>query len=76
MKVFPNPSAGAFTVLLEEAAQVERISLYDAAGRLVHQLQSPTQSQVELELPNAAPGMYFLHVQGVDWVEQQRIVIQ
>lgn len=59
--VFPNPNSGNFTVALKESSA---ISIYDALGSLVLQMDSDAPGNVEVKIPELPGGMYYLKTQG------------
>lgn len=77
LKVYPNPSAGQFTVEIveEHFAAVSNYQVFDMSGRMVRGGQVSGQRNV-LELSNLQGGTYILVVQNGDRFMQQVIVIQ
>ncbi|PVY39655.1 DUF7619 domain-containing protein [Pontibacter virosus] len=64
--VYPNPNSGAFTVSLRHADfDVQQIEVYDALGKRLHRtrLTGPRPEAVEISLPAARAGLYFLQIQ-------------
>ncbi|WP_188501428.1 DUF7619 domain-containing protein [Pontibacter amylolyticus] len=64
--VYPNPSNGQFTVSLRHADfDVQLIEVYDALGKRLHQthIPGPRPETVEISLPTAKAGLYFLQIQ-------------
>ena len=62
IKVYPNPSNGAFFVELDEALENAQIAIFNAQGMLVYQNKISQKKQL-ITLPNQAPGLYFLKIQ-------------
>jgi hypothetical protein len=57
--VFPNPSAGIFSITGDLPIQGGDLTIFNALGQLVH--QSPIhQEKTLLDLSAAAPGLYFI----------------
>lgn len=65
--VFPNPTTGVLQVVVENAgAQLFRISLTDAGGRLIAtQRMQPTAAQT-LDMTACPSGIYQLRIQSAD----------
>jgi len=75
--VFPNPSKGNFTVLVDNAAAGTLMSMVDAMGRNVwsRQLSSQGESRVEISTDGMSAGVYTLIFNdGVD-VRSRRLVL-
>ena len=80
---FPNPTDGPLTVVLPNAIPLKvplRSMLFDASGRMVHQVRSVnTNQQLELNLQSGqpiAPGLYVLQLWAGERKWYQRIVVQ
>ncbi|MEO8067665.1 MAG: T9SS type A sorting domain-containing protein [Flavobacteriales bacterium] len=71
VRVFPNPSSGSFTVQLPIGSL--RLSLSDAAGRIVvqHELIGRTSMQLEI----FRPGIYHLVIESTEGRSVQRVVV-
>jgi hypothetical protein len=66
IQVYPNPNNGRFMVSLRHADfDVQSIEVYDAVGKRHHQtrITGPRPETVEIHLPSATSGMYFLQIQ-------------
>ncbi|MBX0331840.1 IPT/TIG domain-containing protein [Pontibacter sp. HSC-14F20] len=64
--VYPNPNNGQFTVSLRHADfDVHRLEVYDAPGKRLYQthITGPRPEAVEINLPTAKAGLYFLQIQ-------------
>ena len=80
LSVFPNPTAGAFTVAYPaQKAQATTLTLTDGLGRQVLRQVVPTQAganQVAVPATDLAPGVYQLVLLGADGQRQtQRVVV-
>jgi hypothetical protein len=70
LKLFPNPTNGAFRIQfdLEEQSQV-RIILYEASGRLVEHLQNADLAagshNVQADISTRQPGVYLIQMEEV-----------
>lgn len=66
ISIYPNPNKGEFTVSLRHADfDVQRLEVYDALGKRLHQthIAGPRPEAVEINLPSAKAGLYFLQIQ-------------
>lgn len=76
LQVFPNPSSGAFEVVLESAPRMgEVLEVFDATGRNVWRQQLMRQ-RTEIVLPQAIPGVYLVQVQRGAERRTVRMVVQ
>lgn len=78
-RIHPNPVSDQLTISWETpTAQVAKIRLLDAMGRLVHQAESPVVSdyQLHMDLSTLPVGVYLLTLEAGEqqWVE--RIVVE
>ncbi|MES2557612.1 MAG: T9SS type A sorting domain-containing protein, partial [Bacteroidota bacterium] len=73
--LYPNPSAGQFT-LSSESAIIHAIMIYDAAGRLVFEETYNDPYSIELDLTNFANGVYQATIlsEGTLYVRKQLVV--
>ena len=60
--IYPNPSTGKFRIR-KEANLIEGIKLYDLLGKEIELKWNAIGDEIELFMPNARTGMYFLQVQ-------------
>lgn len=77
----PNPASNAFGFdLIASQDQDVTVMLTDVSGKQVlehkYEVQGGTPRNIRLYVPDAAPGMYFLTVKGIDSREVIRIVMQ
>ncbi|EJF08434.1 IPT/TIG domain-containing protein [Pontibacter sp. BAB1700] len=66
IQVYPNPNSGQFTLSLRHADfDVQLVEVYDALGKRLHQTRvtGPRPEAVEINLPTAKAGLYFLQIQ-------------
>jgi ELWxxDGT repeat protein len=77
LQVFPNPSAGNFTLVLDQGLLPESLEVYDLQGRLMYQLLSPARTdQLQVRLTYAPAGTYVLVVRTEEGVIRQRLLVQ
>lgn len=74
--IFPNPSAGSFTVALGMDLQNAQIDLFDTDGRLQKiKIISISSNQVKIVANNLSKGIYFLKIYNKRKTELRKIVI-
>lgn len=71
--VYPNPSMGAFTVLMDNGPDARTIRISDFSGKLLHEEKTNGQ-KVELELDQT--GIFTISVYSKYGVSHRKIVIQ
>lgn len=78
MEVYPNPSAGVFTLVFPRQSQGDvRLRVSDALGRLVSDHTMTTvENMATLDLSTASEGVYHLEVTAGATKAVQRIVVQ
>lgn len=73
--VYPNPSKGLFQIALQ--APAKQITVMDQMGRLVLRQDIKAQSQeLSIDMSNWSKGLYILHVEGADWVEAKKLILE
>lgn len=71
--IYPNPNNGSFVVSLE--SENANISVYNQFGQLVKVVTHAERYQ-EINLGNAASGLYYIRIQSDGRTETQKIIIQ
>ena len=75
--IFPNPSNGQFTLLLNNTSQFERIEMKDVTGKLVYDYNLNTSTnRLEIDLNHLEKGVYILNVIGEHSIQSEKIIIQ
>lgn len=78
--VFPNPSAGRFTLVMDGSRYTAvNVDLLDLSGRTILKEKvwlTQSDQRVDLQADGVAAGAYFLKVSGDGWQETQRLVFQ
>jgi Secretion system C-terminal sorting domain len=64
LKISPNPAHDKFYVSLTSGGEIQRLRMFDIAGKEVLRREGLSGDYVELETGNLAPGLYFLDVDG------------
>lgn len=70
ISVYPNPTSGMFIV---ESEDIEKIEVYNAMGQLIF-TKTAYDGHTEIDLSNAANGMYLLRVTGKEGVGERNVV--
>lgn len=75
LKVFPNPTTGAFIIQLDERQQDAELAIFDVLCQLIdRQVVHSTEEELNLEL--AIPGVYKVVLQSGDYLATQTVIIQ
>ena len=72
LTVYPNPSNGNFTIMLEEESNV---SIYNSLGQQVVSLNRVSGIQ-QISLADAPKGLYFVRIQSGDKIQLNKITIE
>ncbi|MFN8165656.1 MAG: T9SS type A sorting domain-containing protein [Bacteroidia bacterium] len=59
--LYPNPNNGTFTFSLQNAKAGTELRIYDVFGKLIYQ-STPVNGTSQIDLTNAAAGVYFYRV--------------
>ena len=77
--IYPNPSDGTFNIKLENAAsEPVLIEVYNLSGQQVLERihERAGDSEIRLDLPNQATGIYQVRIVQDDWVAHKKIILQ
>jgi photosystem II stability/assembly factor-like uncharacterized protein len=72
--IFPNPSRGIITLEFENP--IQRLTVFDALGKLVYQENTQYQTQVQLNLRHLPKGLYLVQVEGDGVVGSRKVVLE
>ncbi|MCF8358198.1 MAG: T9SS type A sorting domain-containing protein [Prolixibacteraceae bacterium] len=75
VKVYPNPNNGEFTVELQHFDGETRVMLFNSTGQLIHNGLT-TDREMQLIIPHAKSGMYFIKTVNKDNQFMQKIVVR
>jgi ELWxxDGT repeat protein len=75
LQIFPNPNPGNFTLLSSGRIIDGTISVFDIAGKLIHE-QAMEGNSVNIVLPSPAKGVYLLKLKSGDAVITKRITVE
>jgi predicted outer membrane repeat protein len=74
LQVYPNPSNGQFTVLIDRAASRTFLQLFDASGKVVHQ-QQLVQGINQVNTKKLSGGIYVLKIEDDAQIHTERMII-
>ena len=64
VKVVPNPAQDRTTVQITGKNAISQFRLFDAAGRLVQTRHTMMGAQIEVDLSDLSPGLYWFNADG------------
>jgi hypothetical protein len=79
INVFPNPSAGSFSIdLPASSTEIKSISIYNAIGQVVKRIDAPTSSNGTIAIPDLGltNGLYTVSILTKDGVQNKQLQIQ
>lgn len=77
LDVFPNPSAGKFTVKIKEDKFIApAITVYNISGKEVYHMEQGNTAAIDIDMQGAAKGIYNLVIQDSIKVYTQKIMIE
>jgi len=77
LKVVPNPFSLTLSLTLSRSrGQKTNLFIYDALGRLVYSMKDINAEQVEVNLSDLAPGIYFVHAVSEEHSEFAKVIKQ
>jgi PKD repeat protein len=62
ISIFPNPNKGNFTIKFSQVEEAYMIEITDITGKMVYSKLNSASEQIEVELKNESPGMYFVKI--------------
>jgi len=72
--LYPNPSPGL--IMLKSENPIQRFTVFDALGKLVHQENTQYQTQVQLDLSHLPKGLYLVQVEGDGVMGSKKVVLE
>ena len=73
-QLYPNPSIGL--VNLKSEKPIQRLTVFDALGKLVYQENTQYQTQVQIDLSHLPKGLYLVQVEGEGFVGSRKLVLE
>jgi hypothetical protein len=76
--IFPNPTTGIFTLLLNEPVEAGNITveIYSVMGEMISHMLLGKQQHYQFNLGNLPAGIYLIRVMKGDEVETERFIKQ
>ena len=75
INIYPNPTIWKFNVDLGGSG-ADRISLYDAQGKLVYDNSSNLAGTLTIDLVSFSKGLYFMNVQKSGVLTTKKIILE
>lgn len=69
VEIYPNPSNGMFNLISNKS--ITKISVLDFTGKVLFEINDSTK----VELINRSKGCYFIKIQGTDFVEIKKVIL-
>ena len=73
-QLFPNPTAGKFTVLLAGDSEITHVRISDITGRVLMEIEALQVGEFEVDLTTHPDGVYLIHAIGTVGVSTQKLV--
>jgi hypothetical protein len=74
LRIYPNPLTGN-TLNISGIEESLNLAIQDASGRVVHQQFLPAETIKQIQLPELAPGIYFLRMTGKSGSRSSKLLI-
>lgn len=74
VRVFPNPLKGN-TLNITGIEESFNLSILDASARIMHQQFLSAEANKQIQLPDLAPGVYFLRMNGKSGIMSRKLII-
>ena len=74
LMVFPVPAVGELSVRLPDSVSIDRVRLYDAAGKQ-WEYAVPEAQEFTIDTHPLATGLYVLHLEGTNFVLRRKILV-
>ncbi|TWI92331.1 putative secreted protein (Por secretion system target) [Chitinophaga japonensis] len=72
--LYPNPFTSTFRMIVDKPEEVERVIIFDIAGKQVEAIESPSASNLLSMGASLKPGTYIVRVEGISWLETGKII--
>ena len=74
----PNPSGGRFLItnILPSGQPIVNIRIFNAFGKMIHEMAGPVSDQVQVDLGREPDGLYFIQARYADRIYTEKIVIR
>lgn len=74
VRIFPNPNDGIFTVNIPDDFDCKRLAIANASGKIVYLNNFENQKNLEMDIRNMPPGVYFIKLISADKVLSRKII--
>lgn len=74
--IFPNPSAGIFTIQTKNPINNANLTVADMKGRIVYQTNAKNLDSKTIDLNNLSNGIYILNISNANYNYSQKLVKQ
>ena len=74
--VYPNPSKGSFNIQAKKNLGDVSVNIFDINGRSIYTKNVTLTGTINFDLDNLHSGLYILRVEGEDFVESRKIIIE
>lgn len=74
IRVFPNPNDGIFTVRIPDEFDCKRLAIANASGKIIYLNDIENQKNLEMDIRNMPPGIYFIKLISPDKVISRKII--
>ena len=76
--VYPNPFYDVVNLHIANYADIERITVYDIYGKLIHTTEkaNPKQETIQIDLSDQKNGIYIMNVNGKNYSARKKIIKQ
>jgi hypothetical protein len=76
-KLYPNPTAGNFNLVFEEATGEFIVELFNVNGQKLYSKQFKASTTFHtINLPEIPDGIYFVKIQGEGFVKTEKLIVK
>jgi hypothetical protein len=75
IEIYPNPSSGRITLTLKNVLSKSKLTIINADGRIVYQMELEMEEQLEIQL-NEPAGTYILTINNGDSMISKKIILE
>ena len=76
LKLFPNPTENRVTIEFQEKVTKAEITITDLTGKVMLKTEVNESQRVEFNTGDLGTGIYFVRVQGADFVETRKLLLR
>lgn len=71
--IYPNPSAGSFTITVDADNAAESIRIFNASGQMIRQINIGQQKNIKIVMDN--PGVYMVQLVGEQKIVSKKVIV-